>query len=138
MVYDKECVFCKILDGDEPAHIIAESDTAIALMDKYPLTLGHAMVIPKKHRVLVQDMTPEEVKGVFKMVAELMPRVDKLGGSTLMGLHNGEAAGQVVPHVHVHLVPRYADEAGAIHDMFPVRAKCTDKEMAELADRLRS
>lgn len=138
MTYDTECVFCKIIAGKEPGHIIAESDTAVALMDAFPLTPGHAMVIPRRHRRLIQDMTPQEVDGVFGMVAGLISKVDGLGGSTLLAAHNGEGAGQVVPHVHIHLVPRYpGDKAGAIHDMFPERARCTKQEMDGLADQLR-
>lgn len=137
MVYAKECVFCDIVNGQMPARIIAESDTAISFMDAFPLAAGHVVVIPKRHCVLVQDMTSDEVCEVFGMVAGLMPRIDKLGGSTLLGLHNGEGAGQVVPHVHVHLIPRYAgDRAGTIHGMFP-NTECTDKEMDDLAERLR-
>lgn len=133
-----DCIFCRIISGEVPARMVSQSDTAAAFMDAFPLSPGHTLVVPKAHRQLVQDMTAAEVAGVFGMAAKLIPKTDGLGGATLMAVHNGQGAGQEVPHVHVHLVPRYAgDSGGAIHSMFPKPAACSGPELDDILARLR-
>lgn len=113
------CVFCDIISGRIESRIVARSEQALAFMDAYPCTLGHVLIIPKSHRVLIQDMTSGENAAVFEMAHRLVAKTDRIYGSTLVAVHNGKDAGQFVPHVHVHLVPRKSgDGAGAIHSMF--------------------
>ncbi len=132
-----DCIFCRIIAGEIPARMVSQSDTAAAFMDAFPLTPGHTLVLPKAHRRLIQDMTAAEVTGVFEMAAKLIPKTDRLGGATLLAVHNGRGAGQEVPHVHVHLVPRYAsDSGGAIHSMFPEPAACSGPELDDILARL--
>jgi histidine triad (HIT) family protein len=119
--------------------MVSESETAAAFMDAFPLAPGHTLVVPKAHRRLIQDMTASEVAGVFGMVAELTPKTDGLGGATLLAVHNGQGAGQEVPHMHVHLVPRHVgDSGGPIHSMFPEPAACSGPELDNILARLRS
>lgn len=133
-----DCIFCRIIRGEIPARMVSQSDTAAAFMDAFPLAPGHTLVVPKAHRRLVQDMTAAEVTGVFEMAAKLIPKTDRLGGATLLAVHNGQGAGQEVPHVHVHLVPRYAGgSGGAIHSMFPEPAACSESELDDILARLR-
>lgn len=133
---DDTCIFCRITSGEIPARTISESETAIAFMDAFPLALGHVLVMPKAHRRLVQDMTDEETAGVFRMAADLIRRTDGMAGATLLAVHNGRGAGQEVPHVHVHLVPRReGDSAGPIHSMFP-KTSFTESQMKEAHDAL--
>lgn len=132
------CVFCSIMSGEIPARIISESETAIAFMDAFPLAAGHTLIIPKTHRRLLQDMTAAEIAGVFEMAAGLAAKTDNLGGATLLAVHNGTGAGQEVPHMHVHLVPRYdGDSVGPIHSMFAGTATCSEQETDEILSILR-
>ena len=96
-------------------------------MDAFPLTKGHVLVIPKNHHKKIQDMSSIENSDLFEtLVNAMMSKVDSITGSTLIAIHNGETAGQEIPHVHVHLVPRSkSDSAGPIHSMFEFFIKFT-------------
>ena len=107
-------------------------------MDAFPLAKGHVLVIPKNHHQKIQDLSAEENSDLFSLVHKMISKVDSLSGSTLLAVHNGKDAGQEVPHVHVHLVPRTrTDSAGAIHNMFDSSLKLTESEIDELYDKLK-
>ena len=118
---DPDCVFCKIVVGKIPSKIIAQNEKAIALLDAFPLAAGHTLVIPKSHYSKVQEMGRKDAMAVFELAWEVADAVEagsQVSASTI-AIHNGKEAGQEVPHVHVHIVPRKAgDGAGAIHSMF--------------------
>ncbi|MFB5627888.1 MAG: HIT family protein [Nitrosarchaeum sp.] len=118
-----DCIFCKIISGQIPTKKIKETEHSMAFLDAFPLAKGHTLVIPKNHCVKIQDMSSEENSDLFSLVHKVLPKIDKLTGSTLVAIHNGKEAGQEIPHVHVHLVPRITgDSAGPIHSMFnPVK-----------------
>ncbi len=132
-----DCIFCKIVSGQIPTKIIKETLHSMAFLDAFPLTKGHTLVIPKKHHVKIQDMSNNENSDLFSLVHQILPKIDNLTGATLIAIHNGKQAGQEIPHVHVHLVPRTdGDSAGAIHSMFnPV--KFSDSEIEEIYDKLK-
>ena len=132
-----DCIFCKIVSGKIPTKLIKETLHSMAFLDAFPLAKGHTLVIPKNHHVKIQDMSDEENSDLFSLVHKVLSKVDKLTGATLVAIHNGKEAGQEIPHVHVHLVPRTADDsAGAIHSMFnPV--KFSDSEIEEIYHELK-
>jgi histidine triad (HIT) family protein len=132
-----DCIFCKIISKQIPAKIIQETVHSIAFLDAFPLAKGHTLVIPKNHCMKIQDMSNEENSDLFSLVHKVLLKVDMLTGATLVAIHNGKNAGQEVPHVHVHLVPRTAgDSAGPIHNMFdPV--KFSDSEIEEVYNKLK-
>lgn len=133
------CVFCRIVSGEIPARIVSETGLSLAFMDAFPLARGHTLVVPREHRERIQDMTPQEAADVFGLAARLTPRTDSLAGSTLLAVHNGREAGQEVPHVHVHLVPRgEGDGAGPIHSMFGPALKLADAESDMILSTLRA
>ena len=75
----------------------------------------------------VQNMSPEENSDLFSTVHKIIPKVDKLTGATLVAIHNGREAGQEIPHVHVHLVPRSSDDSGGpIHCLFDSTLNISD------------
>ena len=82
--------------------------------------MGHTLVMPKRHCQKIQDMTSDENADLFAMVQKMTSKIDSsMTGSTLIAIHNGKDAGQDVPHLHVHVVPRAKnDSAGAIHALF--------------------
>lgn len=133
-----DCVFCKISSGLIPTKILAQSNNSIAFLDAFPLTKGHVLVIPKKHYSKVQEINQEENLDLFNLVHKVLTKVDSLTGSTLVAIHNGKDAGQEIPHVHVHLVPRDTmDGAGPIHSMFDKTLKLSDAEINSLYEKLK-
>ncbi len=133
-----DCIFCKIVNGEIKAKIIEESDKSLGFLDAFPLTKGHTLIIPKQHFEKLQDMPSENNSDLFETVRKVISRVDKLTGATLLALHNGRESGQVIPHVHVHLIPRSSDDlAGPVHSMFKSTPKLTDEEINELIENLK-
>lgn len=132
------CIFCKIIVGDIPVKVLKETTHSISFLDAFPLAKGHVLVIPKKHHQKIQDMNKEENNDLFSLVQDMLFKVDALTGSTLVALHNGREAGQEIPHVHVHLVPRSDDDsAGPIHSMFNSTLKLSESEIEELNNKLK-
>jgi histidine triad (HIT) family protein len=136
---DENCVFCKIASGKIPARIVMQNDRAIALLDAFPLAAGHTLVIPKSHHVKVQDMNEQDAMAVFEITWKVAGAVEagsQVNASTI-AVHNGSEAGQEIPHVHVHIVPRKrGDGAGPIHSMFRNRPKSSPQEMDSLRDKI--
>ena len=106
------CIFCKIVAGEIPAAKVYEDVDVLAFMDIGPIIKGHTLVIPKQHFDPL-TATPEPV------LAKLMAVVKKIATAQMNGLKadgvnvvqaNGTAAGQVVPHIHFHVIPRYATD----------------------------
>ena len=100
---------------------------------------GHTLVIPKSHYVKVQDMGEQDAMAVFEITRKIAGAVEagsQVSASTI-AVHNGIEAGQEIPHVHVHIVPRKkGDGAGAIHSMFRGRPKLSAQEMDSLRDEI--
>ncbi|HUU47754.1 MAG TPA: HIT family protein [Nitrosopumilaceae archaeon] len=133
-----DCIFCKISCGEIPTKIITKTKNSMAFLDAFPLTKGHTLVIPKNHHEKIQDMTPEENSDLFSTVHKIISKVDKLSGATLVAVHNGREAGQEIPHVHVHLVPRSAnDSGGPIHCLFDSTLNISDSELNEIYKKLK-
>jgi histidine triad (HIT) family protein len=111
--FDADCIFCKIISGKLPSRRIYEDERAVAFLDLGAWHRGHALVVPKRH---VPDMLtgpgtlPEIAPAIDAVARLLMQRLAADGINVLSS--SGEAAGQEVFHLHVHVVPRYADEPG--------------------------
>ena len=134
-----DCIFCKITKKEIPSKIITETKKSIAFLDAYPLSVGHTLIIPKRHYEKVQDMTDADNADLFNTVYKVISKVDKLTGATLLAVHNGKDSGQEIPHVHVHLIPReLSDQAGPVHSMFKDRPKLSDKELDELCAKIKN
>ncbi len=138
---DPNCVFCKIVAGEIPSRVIMQNEKAMALLDAFPLAPGHSLVVPKSHYSKVQQMSEQDAKAVFEIVWKLVGAVEtasEVNASTI-AIHNGSEAGQEVPHVHAHIVPRKrGDGAGAIHSMFKTKPKLSLQEMDSLRERIAS
>ena len=136
---DPNCIFCKIIAGEISARVIIQNEKVMALLDAFPLAAGHTLVIPKSHYAKVQQMSEQDAVAVFDMVWKLAGAVEtasQVNASTI-AIHNGSDAGQEVPHVHVHIVPRKSgDGAGAIHSMFKIKPKLSPQDMDSLSNRI--
>ena len=108
------CLFCQIARGERSAHIIYQGDEAVAFLDIYPCTPGHTLVIPRAHYATLSEMPPEEAGRLFQAAAVVAAKVQATLGTAgfNLGVNNGKAAGQEVFHVHVHIIPRYANDGG--------------------------
>ena len=134
-----DCVFCKIVNGEIKSRLIMESKNSIAFLDAFPVTKGHTLVIPKTHYSKIQDMSQDDSVDLFRVVYEVVPKIDKITGSTLLAIHNGKESGQEIPHVHVHLIPRQSNDlAGPVHSMFKNRPNLSDEEFDQLHMMLKS
>jgi len=107
-----DCLFCKIINGEIPATKVYEDDNVLAFLDIHPVNPGHTLIVPKVHS--------DELLGTDDKVLEQMIVVTKrVAAAILRGLgyeafnleqNNGKIAGQVIPHLHWHIVPRRADD----------------------------
>jgi histidine triad (HIT) family protein len=137
----EDCIFCSIVDGDIPARTVHETDGALAFLDANPLAPGHTLVIPKTHHGQIGDLPADLAGEVFDVVTELTPRIRSAvdADAANVGINDGEAAGQEVPHVHVHVVPRFEGDGGApIHAVAGDRPDLSDGEIDAIADAIRS
>jgi len=130
------CIFCDILDGKRDGHILYEDDSHIAFLDKYPIDVGHSLVIPRKHHEKITDMTPQNVGNVFSLVPKIASAIlDATGADAFsLGQNNGRAAKQIIPHMHIHIIPRY-NHKGTV---WTKRQISNDDELSELAKKIRT
>lgn len=134
------CIFCKIAAREIPANKVYEDDTTLAFMDIRPITRGHLLLIPKKHAQLITELDEETVAHLFKVVRSLDAALRKLDGvkDITILISDGPAAQQEVPHVHIHLIPRY-DSDGFGLKFPPGYGKAADAAILEgLADRIKN
>lgn len=109
---DATCVFCRILAGELPSTVVAETERSVAIMDVNPATDGHVLVVPRRHTSDIMTVDPEDLTDAV-LLAQRMARLvmDRLGaaGVNLMQ-SSGAAAWQTVFHLHLHVIPRYHDD----------------------------
>ena len=104
-----DCIFCKIVSGEIPSVKVYEDDRVFAFMDINPINDGHVLVIPKAHAATIDEIAEVDFLVVMSATHKLAAAVKKAlnpEGINLLQL-NGKAANQVVPHLHVHIVPRW-------------------------------
>src|SRR5919202_2114370 len=130
---DLNCIFCKVITGKVHARIIGQTERAIAFLDAFPLSAGHTLIIPKSHYSKIQDMNKEYSSDLFNLLWKVSGAVEKAAGvnASTIAIHNGREAGQEVPHVHVHIIPRSLRDgaAGPVHSMFKKRPTLSSKEL---------
>src|SRR5215467_5138394 len=131
------CIFCRIVGGEIPAEVVAREPDVVAFLDVQPLADGHVLVVPRAHAAAVEELEPTAADALFRTVVRLAgPVREALGAAgTTIGVNNGEGSGQTLPHVHVHIVPRWpGDGAGTIHTIFP---RHTSRTLADVGAAIR-
>ncbi len=110
---DPNCIFCKIVAGEILCHKLYEDDFVLAFLDIGPLSKGHTLVIPKGHYETIDQVPPEVAAAMGRIVPALSKAIMQATGAKSWNLlqNNGSAAGQVVPHVHLHIIPRFAGDS---------------------------
>ena len=113
MTSDAPCIFCAIVAGDAPAHLVLEDEHAVAFLDIAPANDGHTLVIPRRHVTGLHDADPEDLARVAALAARVDARLrDVLApDGTNLFLASGVAAWQTVFHLHLHVVPRWDADA---------------------------
>jgi len=111
-----DCIFCKIISGDIPAIKVLDEERVIAFMDINPSAKGHLLVVPKKHAENIFEIEKNDLSAVFhaaKRCAMAIKEALNADGATVLQL-NGKASDQVVPHLHVHIIPRWNNDGLSI------------------------
>ncbi|WP_156352103.1 HIT family protein [Devosia sp. Leaf64] len=134
MTYDPTNIFAKILKGELPCHKVYEDDTALVMLDIFPQSKGHTLVIPKAPSRNLLDADPAALSAVMPLVqrvAKALQTVTKADGIRLAQF-NEAPAGQTVFHLHFHLIPAYEGTAFGAH----ASGRADDAELAQLAKDL--
>jgi len=107
-----DCLFCKIIAGKIPSQKIYEDDETFAFLDINPVNPGHTLVVPKKHSVNLYEIEENDWLAVMKTIKMLAPKIKEGVGADGINIemNNEKAAGQIVFHTHVHIVPRIDDD----------------------------
>ena len=110
---DADCAFCAIVAGELPARSLYADDTVVSFLDIAPATRGHALVVPRAHRRDLWEIDDDELAAVSFVARRVARALRDVLSAPGMWLHHvsGEAAGQDVFHFHLHLIPRYDDDA---------------------------
>jgi histidine triad (HIT) family protein len=102
----EECLFCRIVAGFEPAHVVFSDEISMAFLDTRPLFVGHTLLVPRPHRETLTDVRPDEIGPLFERAGRLARLMEtEIGASGSFVAMNNKVS-QSVPHFHIHVVPR--------------------------------
>ncbi|MDO8493658.1 MAG: HIT family protein [bacterium] len=132
----EDCLFCKIVEGKIPANKVYETDKVLAFLDITPVNEGHTLVIPKAHYENLFEIPDDllaEIAVELKHIGLAVQKATNAGGINI-AMNNREAAGQVIPHAHFHVIPRYlSDGQKLMHGR-----KYAPGKIEEVADKIRN
>ena len=130
-----ECILCKIKNLEIPNYTVYEDDYVLAFLDINPHAKGHTVVIPKKHIENLKDVCKEDWSNVLEGVRQATKRIEEVlkPDGINIGINDREVAGQVVPHIHFHIFPRFdGDGGGSIHSIINNKGEVEVEEVAKL------
>ena len=109
---EENCVFCKIVKGEVPAYKVYEDEFVLAFLDINPINDGHTLVIPKKHHEDFLHLDEKEIAELMHAVQKVAKAVKKATNADgiNIGMNIGKAAGQIIFHAHVHVIPRFEND----------------------------
>jgi histidine triad (HIT) family protein len=131
-----DCVFCEIVSGARPAHVVFSDDVAIAFLDARPVFKGHVLVAPLAHYVTLADLPTDLVGPLFQRVQRVSAAMPAAFGAQGSFVGENNVVSQSVPHLHVHVVPRTKGD-GLRGFFWPRGRYADDAEAADYARRLR-
>ena len=125
-----------MIGGKCPYYEIYHDSNIIAILDKYPIDKGHSLVITKKPYEKLTDMSSQEVAELFSKIPKIANAIIKATNADAFSIaqNNGKSAKQIIPHVHVHIIPRYNDTG----TLWLKRKILKDNELDELAQKIRN
>jgi len=121
----KPCPFCNL----DPSRILAEDELTVVYRDGFPVSLGHTVIIPRRHFATLFEATEADQVALLRALAQAKRLVEQLHqpDGYNIGINHGPAGGQTVPHLHIHLIPRYQgdkeDPRGGVRWVLPEKAK---------------
>ena len=134
--FNQKCIFCKIINKSIPNAIIYEDEKFLVFLDRYPINYGHALLIPKDHFDTILEMPLNLVGEMYSLVPQIAKSIINTidGNGFNVSQNNGRSANQIIPHVHVHIVPRFSLEK--VKGQWPMRKIANIEELKILADKI--
>ena len=131
-----KCIFCGIVEGKIPSFKLYEDDLFIAILDRFPVATGHTLVIPKSHAVDIFGLCEKEATQIMPLAVKIAANIKEVLNADGFNIvqNNGKAAGQVVFHYHMHIIPRHDGDGVKIH---PRSNNVSEKELEEVAAKLK-
>ena len=133
-----DCLFCKIIEGKIASQKIYEDEAVVAFLDIFPRSIGHTVVVPKRHVETILELKENEVGPIFNGVRKVTQLLkDKLNphGFTI-GINHGKVSGQAIDHLHIHIIPRFeGDKGGSIHTVVDNPPKESLEEVKNLIEK---
>ena len=131
----EECIFCRILARKAPSNIVYEDPKYFGFLDAFPFSRGHTLVCPREHGETIWDMKEADIAELFQVASRISKAVVSAVGAEGFRFvqNNGEAANQVVAHVHVHVIPTRMEDK----ERFIGRKRFSQEEMQETAQAIR-
>ncbi|MEX0618628.1 MAG: HIT family protein [Pseudohongiellaceae bacterium] len=123
-----DCPFCQIINGSAPERILVQNSKALAILDGYPVSNGHSLIVLWRHAASLFETDAGERHAMFELLNNAKTIIDGLHqpDSYNIGINDGASAGQTVPHLHIHLIPRYkgdmVDPRGGVRWVIPDKA----------------
>ena len=132
----QNCIFCDMIEGKMLCHMIYQDDDCIAILDKYPIDNGHSLIITKKPYEKLTDMGIDEVAKLFSKIPKIANAIMSATNAAAFSIaqNNGKAAKQIVPHVHIHIIPRY----NATGTLWTKRKILSDIELDDLSQKIKN
>ena len=132
----QDCIFCKIVNGRIPAAKVYEDEKVISFLDIMPANKGHCLVVPKNHAQTLIEMSDEDLAATLKAAKKVAKALSLSfgNGSFNVVMNNGKEAGQVVNHVHIHIIPRFQKDRLRIKWS---HLKYEGEEMKEYSDKIK-
>lgn len=133
-------MFCRILAGEIPGSFVFEDDVAAVFLDRYPVNPGHALVVPKDHSDDLLSCSPMVAGRLFQIAARFAPAIVQATGADGFNVWtaNGQAAGQEIFHLHLHVLPRFGDDTFGLRFPKGYPQAATREELDAMAAEIRS
>lgn len=137
-ISDPNCIFCKIIRKEVPSKIVFENHSNMAFLDIFPISLGHTVVVSKKHYQNIEEIPDNELSELFKIVkkvAMIIHKKLKVDGYNILQ-NNFRVAGQEINHIHVHIIPRM--EHDGIFKLKIPSSQANEKQLEDILKILKS
>jgi histidine triad (HIT) family protein len=134
----ESCIFCKIIRGEIPCEKVYEDDKVLAFLDISPMSKGHTLIMPKKHSETVLDTDEQTLCDTMKIVKRLSKAIMKAvkADGINIAINNYKSAGQLVPHLHVHVMPRFSGDKIELF-MPKEKPRLSDDETKKIAEAIK-
>jgi histidine triad (HIT) family protein len=135
----EKCVFCRIIRGEIPSLKVYEDEKSLAFLDVNPSAPGHTLIIPKAHIARIEYLPEEDASALFKTLHRLVGNIQEAleAPASTIGINNGKESGQEIPHVHIHVIPRFrGDRGGIIQGIARSHGRPSGEEMLRIAERI--